>query len=186
MHPDVYFPFGKEFNLWNRYDTFVTYNRSIIDLYLNRFTSKFAVKNDKTKMGDVSPVYAVMNDLCIEKLYQSYPMVSVIYILRNPILRAYSAKRYSVTQGKIPPEGLRLLEMRRFFSEPGANIHSDYALHIERWQSIVDKRRGRPLDVMLYDDLVHSPRSFIRHIASTIGVDGSFYDLIPGRYFQPE
>jgi sulfotransferase family protein len=180
MHPDVYFPFGKEFNLWNRYETFVTYNRSIIDLYSNRFRSKFAVKNDKTKMGDVSPVYAVMSDLCIEKLYQFYPAVAVIYILRNPILRAYSAKRYSVTHGKIPPDDLRLPEMRRFFSDPGANIHSDYALHVERWQSIADKRQGRPLDVLLYDDLVHSPGSFIKNIASTIGVDQSFYDLIPG------
>jgi hypothetical protein len=181
MHPQIYFPLGKEINFWNRYFDLAQTNPKMNGLYYGRFESKAIAKDDDLVLGDVSPNYAVMDKSCIDKLYERYPKAKAIYILRNPVLRTYSARRFSVTRGKIPAAGLSEANIEKLFEIPEARLHSDYADHIERWNEVARNRNATPLEIVYYEDLLRDPVKFIKQIASLIGIDGGFYDYLPAK-----
>ena len=80
LHPDISFPAGKEVHFWD-----LQYERGI-EWYRPLFT------HDKCKcLGEITPAYAMLSKVHIEEIRDINPSLKIIYILRNPIHRAWSS-----------------------------------------------------------------------------------------------
>ncbi|MFK7946506.1 MAG: sulfotransferase [Saprospiraceae bacterium] len=88
LHPDVYVPLTKETHFFNKKNS----NLENIDNYQlgwNWYNSFFKGYNGESAVGEVTPMY-ICDDLAAERIHKSIPDVKIIFILRNPIKRAYS------------------------------------------------------------------------------------------------
>lgn len=179
MHPKVYFPLGKEINFWNRYDTLAEQSPWFFDLYSARFRSKFFSSGDGHRLGDVSPMYAPMTESCIDAFYRHCPDASVVYVLRHPVVRTWSARKFSVKHGKIDQKGLEVEALRKALQEREIQRNNDFVGNLERWRRAAERHGGRPPTALFYDQLLASPQDFVQELCQAIGLDGAFYHSIP-------
>ena len=94
QHPEIYIPTtnheickisqGKEFNFFRPNDQASTWHLGL-DWYKSNFP------NDNRVSGEISPNYSWDANIVAKKIYENHPKVKILFILRNPIDRAYSA-----------------------------------------------------------------------------------------------
>jgi hypothetical protein len=182
MHPNVSFPLGKEINLWSRYNELQDRNSDLVALYHRRFSSSKFIDYQSSRLGDVSPYYAVMDDRSIDRLYEHYPKVKIIYILRNPVLRAFSARRFGVMHGKYGVEALRPDRIVPALSAESIIRHGNYLENIITWNRIGARWGAPPISTLLYDELERDPKKFLQTLSGILEIDPTFYDYVPDRF----
>lgn len=156
-HPGLSFPGGKEVHFW--------------DVHVHRgvdwYRSLFAVPDGKMH-GDITPRYAILAPEVIQACHAAFPHLKIIYTLRNPMDRAWSAAKM-VLQSKglsveqVSPEWFTEEVMRQ-----DSLARGDYESCIRNW------RRFYPQECMLilrFEDLVESPRTYLARCLDHLGVD---------------
>lgn len=110
--------------------------------------------------GEICPGYALMRGSEVERVVKLMPQIKVIYLLRNPIDRAwsYAAQYFSSARRKghygsatRVPESV----LKEFLVED-AKGHSDYVSALEAWQGFVPANR---MMVRYFDELEEDPRA---------------------------
>ncbi|WP_152926611.1 hypothetical protein [Shimia sp. SK013] len=86
MHPDVYFPRGKEIRFRDRRETV---GRPLKEY--QRIFSGLQVNHIGGKTGDITPAYLRISDTLIKKFKELAPDVRLMVILRNSVERSISA-----------------------------------------------------------------------------------------------
>lgn len=89
-HPDIYLPPTKECHFFNKYNS----NLQVADYYRNRGWAWYRqffrnAPPDVRAIGEVTPMY-LCDPEAPGRIAEDLPEVKMIYILRNPIERAYS------------------------------------------------------------------------------------------------
>lgn len=170
-HPEVYFPLGKEANVWS-IDPNTEEKSNIIYRYcVSRLRGGKHSNKTYKAIGDISPSYATLGDAGIARLYKTFSSVKVFYIVRNPVLRVWSALHLSKSFGQFDVDSLDAQGVLDCFREPSVAAHSLYAENLARWDRIAEKFGGQPLKVLIYEDLEKDPLRFICDVADYIGVD---------------
>ncbi|MGH8601683.1 MAG: hypothetical protein ACREXR_02545 [Gammaproteobacteria bacterium] len=95
MHPRIYFPLGKESNAWLIDPEDGPREKILYSYFISRFQKQFQDTNSIYKCGDISPYYATMEEQKIIRIYDRFPQVKTIYLIRHPVDRAWSAVRMS-------------------------------------------------------------------------------------------
>jgi hypothetical protein len=118
--------------------------------------------------GEASTSYLVAPDApeIVERLL---PGLKVIFVLRNPVDRAYSDYWHQVKRGHRVPPFAAVLEdhpVLRHLLYTGR-----YAEHLTRWRASLGDER---LHVVLFDDLRSDPAGTYQGICRFIGVDDTF------------
>lgn len=168
QHPLIHFPGNKEVHFWDHH-----YNKGIgwyKKLYRNR--------KNKLVQGDITPAYAILPIKKIQQCYELNPNIKIIYILRNPVERAWSlammnfrmiAKNHSF-------EGKELLSSH--FSDDfflwqamlkGSLSRGNYARCLENWLKLFDNSQILLVD---YEAISSSPREVISDVLKHIGLPG--------------
>ena len=128
-HPDVAFPAGKEVHYWNR-----PANRSI-DWYSQLFA-------DATKVnGEITPAYALLPLTTIEQIHLSFPDLRLIYLIRNPIERAWSSARMALDRAEMRHSEASDQWFIDHFRSQGSLARGDYETCIRRWRSVFPLNR---------------------------------------------
>jgi len=78
-HPDIAFPGGKEIHFWSEDDY-----QERLAWYQNLFSGDEQVK------GEITPAYAFLDGGRIKEIYRLVPDLRLIYMIRNPVNRAWS------------------------------------------------------------------------------------------------
>jgi len=168
MHPEIGFPIqgaheGKEVHFWS------VRRRRGLEWYRSLFGSeKFA--------GEISPDYSIMPPIRIQALRRFNPAVRLIYILRNPIERAWSAANMRI---RLRPQQHPIINDEYFirdFEHPSMLRRANYARNLRNWFSVFPRES---LLVMRYEQISADPRGFVRACAGHIGADPDFYSSIP-------
>ena len=133
--------------------------------YFNRF------RGDKSAYGDMTPAYAVLPVSTIREIAALNPGMRLIYTLRNPIERSWSAAGMLASRRPNGPERAMLLE-----SDSPVHEKSEYASSLSKWLSVFPRSS---LLVRRFEEITGDPRAYLRACASHIGVDPSFYDTVP-------
>lgn len=160
-HPAVTTQYKKEIHFWNRH-----YDKGI-EWYKDLFANPALIE------GDYTPAYALLPDTQIAECRRHFPDVRLIFIVRKPLERAWSATLMF----------LRLLEMERgeasdqflidYLSARRTVMRSDYKRCIENWLRHYPREQ---LLVLHFDDIAHGPCRFLRKCSRHIGIDPKTFE----------
>jgi hypothetical protein len=117
--------------------------------------------------GEATPSYAILDAPDVERIATLFPRLRVVFILRNPIERAWShlRYRYGTETGT-----MSVTAMREFVDSPHQTLRSDYSRAIEIWRRYLPDSR---LHVAFYDALAADPDRFFERVCAFLGVDAS-------------
>lgn len=146
---------------------------------LDWYTSLFAHCDPDNARGEASG-YLERPD-APSLISRTIPSIRLIFILRNPIDRAYSHYWQTLKKGEsLPPFDLGVRtgnpRVMRF-------LHiSAYAQHLERFYEEFDARQ---ILLLLFDDMVQNPYEVLRRAFEHIGVEPSFTPVDASRPMNP-
>ena len=118
--------------------------------------------------GEVTPEYAVLDAETIGTVVTALPEIRVIYLLRNPIEREWSAALMATRSGNRQPDDV-LRQNRR---------HVRYGENIDRWSGALPPGR---LYVGFTEDMREHPEVLMADVVSFIGADPRRAEIPAGR-----
>ena len=151
-HPEIFVPLLKEVNYFSsRYDRGERW-------YLSHFKNVL----DEKAVGELSPSYFI-NDRTPERIYRFNPDIRSIFMLRNPIERAYShycmELRYKTVSENIDRE----CGLESFIVREGL-----YYQHISKFIKLFPREN---LKFIIYDDIKTEPEKVLADIFYFLGVN---------------
>lgn len=169
-HPAIAFPGGKEVHFW--------------DAHLARGEAWYQqLFSDASRCnGDITPAYAILPVEVIRRLHASYADTPLIYLLRNPIERAWSAARMAVLRAEMRyPEASDQWFIDHFQSA-GSLQRGDYARCLENWLSVYPRER---LLIGRYEQVFRNPVAFSNQLLMHIGLQTFFTEADHPSLSQP-
>jgi hypothetical protein len=164
-HPGLFLPTPKETNFFDRH-----FERGI-DWYREQFREA-----GRRTIGEVTPSYGALTPQRIRLIHDWLPRVRLVYLLRNPIDRAWSrARRRYARDHDGGTEGLGLEELRAYEANqsiaPGAYapgvMKGDHARILENWLREFEPER---LLVLRFEDIQRRPRALLTDVFTHLGV----------------
>ena len=121
--------------------------------------------------GEVTPEYATLEERVVARIYSLMPGARIIYLLRNPIDRAWSqAAMHFRVRHRRSLDTIRDEEIKEFLEGRGPSKHADYVKNLQVWERFYSPPQ---IFVGFYEQLVRDPQALLREIYQFLGVDGS-------------
>ena len=126
--------------------------------------------------GDITPGYALLSDSVIQRIKKLFPHMKVIYIVRDPVDRAWShlARRLGRKKAVLPIQVSVTDYLNAIGSVPTVlekSLHSDV---IDRWASHFDNSRFR---VLWFDDIKKRSGEFLEEFCYFCGIEKHDFKL---------
>ena len=168
MHPETYFPLGKEVHYWDNFE------RLGGGGYRNNFLNTTFADQNGFKCGEITPAYATVKPEIIREVRNFSSDCKVFYIIRNPIDCLWSSLKHDF---RLSGKDLNLAtndDFLNLMNQERTMVHYDYLTNINRWKDSFDD-----LLVLDYMEITQSPRSLLKTLAGHINISPDFYDLLP-------
>ena len=121
--------------------------------------------------GDITPTYGRASSENISKLVEKIPDIKIIYILRNPVERAWSGASYFMHRwhgSSMDLSSSNAAGIIEWVLEPERLDHGFYTKHIDQWEKHIDKKN---ILYVFYDDIQQAPGKVLQNICEFIGID---------------
>ncbi len=175
-HPQIFFPSGRQ--EIHFFDIEAAYARG-----LDAYAELFAAHDDRPVVAQTSPLY-LYEPVVAERISGAVPEAKLLFILRNPVDRAYSHYWHEVRYGyeKLPfadalaaePERLKGgFEARRHYS------YLDRGRYAVQLQRFLDLFSADQIMVCLQDELAEDPPELLRRCAGFFGADPRYPGWLP-------
>jgi hypothetical protein len=137
---------------------------------LDWYRGLFAGAPRSAVQGDVSPSYAILPAERVAEVARELPRARLIFMLRHPVDRAWSAARMAVGRA-----GMELAEaspawFRDHFRSRGSRARGDYAACLDAW--LAHYPRAAIL-LLRYEEVVSDPASVARAACAHLGLDSA-------------
>lgn len=156
----------------------VWYTRFFLGRYDDYWYASLFKGRDDCVKGEITPAYSILEPDDIQHIKHIMPRVKVIYIIRNPIDRGWSAVRGGIRHrirrkrmGREEKEQLlketfsspRKLEraFRRITNWPGYQLRGDYVRTLNHWQRYFTEEQFL---IGFFEEIVHDPERFLSRI----------------------
>lgn len=130
----------------------------------NWYASLFAQGRDKIR-GEITPAYSMLDESDVNKVQAIMPDCKIIFILRNPMERAWSQFRFMVRINRMNPEA-SFEEFKNWVETPEQRDRSAYLEIIERWENAFSQEQ---VLVCFYDDIVSQPEKLLADVLNFLG-----------------
>jgi LPS sulfotransferase NodH len=122
-----------------------------------------------TVTGEFTPAYAVLPDERIATIRRWMPDLKVVFIMRDPVERAWSHARKDFAKywGK-EPGSATLDDLRPFFDDPNVHRRGDYLSCLRAWLAYFPRERFL---LSCMEDIVADPHDLLRAHFEFLGVD---------------
>jgi hypothetical protein len=156
-HPDLYLPERKELHYFD-WD----FHRTV-----HSYAARFVEGRGKV-CGDITPAYAALPPERIRFIRQLMPDLRLLFILRNPIDRAWSAAMLAlVWRPGRPYEEVTPEEFYAHFRSANARARGDYLATIDRWLAEYPEER---LFLGYLEDVATRPEWLFTQVLTFLGV----------------
>ncbi|WP_133470511.1 sulfotransferase family protein [Paraglaciecola marina] len=164
-HPDVFVPEQKELHFFN------THYEKGLEYYQSHFLE--ADENNKNLVvGEVTPNY-YHDKTALLRIKEHYPNVKIIFILREPVSRAFSHYQLS-SMG--PFQGLSFKDAYQQF-----NVIKYLSNQSQHLQNVFEIFGNKHVLVKFYDDISKQPENFVSSVYKFIDVN---VDFVPEKINQ--
>lgn len=158
QHPEIFLPDVKELRFFN-------YN---YDNGLEKYQSYFTEIADEKAYGEITPDYYRQPE-ALKRIAKDLPDVKLIFIMRNPIERAFS--HYELLRGS----GVTKQSFKTAYLEKQKLI--DYGKYGQHIKFILDNFNRENLLILDYDLLVNNSQLFLKQIFTFLNVNVDFIPL---------
>jgi len=169
-HPDIWTPRSKEVHFFDR--RLESWYFPILPREIEA-QLRYSVYFLKGKMlgkitGEITPAYALLSEEKIRLIYSLMPKVKILYIMRDPVQRAWSQakKDFYRFNGK-SLESATVNELISFFELPSVKRRGDYAGCIKRWLKFFNPRQ---FCFLFLEEVVMNPNAVLREVFKFLGV----------------
>lgn len=135
------------------------------------YASLFKRAGDKVK-GEITAGYAALKQEDIEHIREIMPKAKIIYMIRNPIDRAWSAirLRWWKREAAQSPDSVPPARLERGVERLGILKWGDYVGTINRWKSCFPEEQ---FFIGFFDDIVQNPKWFLSRVFEFLEVKSS-------------
>jgi len=166
QHPAVGFPGGKEIHFWDLKQA------QGIQWYKHLFANPAA----NLVQGEMTPAYAILPIQEIRKIYFHYPDIQLIYILRNPLERAWSAALMALQRAEMTiDEASDQWFIDHFYSQ-GSLKRGDYLACMQTWLQVYSRQQ---LLVLRYESIQREPLQLLTRCCQHLHIDPVIYQAMP-------
>jgi hypothetical protein len=166
-HPQILFPAGKEVHFWDRAD----------DPDPAWYRQRFAQDTGSgIRQGEITPAYAFIPRLRIEQIRALYPGLRLIYLIRNPIERAWSSALMALGRAEMQIDEASDQWFIDHFQSRGSLGRGDYEVCIRNWRSVYPDGQ---LLILLYESIAREPLVLLQRVADHLRIDPAFYLASP-------
>ena len=127
--------------------------------------------------GDITPAYSMLKVKDIRRMHAISPDAKIIFLIRNPVDRAWSHYRHTINKGRIENyaenEQFDLTDLRDFLNSEGQILRSDYIRTLRAYAEVYDPSR---IIIGFFDAVVHDPRTLLADIVTFTGGDPAAID----------
>lgn len=164
-HPGVSFPGGKEIHYWDWY-----HGRGI-----EWYRAQFAAAPGGTIPGDITPAYAMLDARQVEDVFRHFPDVRVIYLMRNPIDRAWSGALHYLKIADMSVEETSDDWFLDVIRSQGSILRGDHERTLRIWTAVFPRER---VLVDEFEALKREPRAVLGRVAAHLGIDTTPFDTL--------
>ncbi len=169
QHPDIFVPSMKEPHYFSYPEVSDTYYDIPMVTSELEYLSLFNKRRNEKVAGDLSPSY-LFHTQAAERIRRFQPEARIIISLRNPIKRAISHYLMDVRLGyqdrPLAEFTQRTEENRLFYRQ-----YIEVGMYSTQIQAYLDKFGREKVLILLYDDLVRDPQTYLGKIFGHLGVD---------------
>jgi hypothetical protein len=158
LHPQVRFPAGKEVHFWNRP------RERGIDWYRVLFEGQ----PESFAVGEITPAYAVLAPPVIADLAAAFPALRLIYLIRNPIERAWSAALMAMQRAELEIDEVSDRWFIEHFESRGSRGRSDYEACIRNWRAAYPAEQ---LALIRFEDICTQPLDVYLRCCVHLGIE---------------
>lgn len=163
LHPDIAFPAGKEVHFWDQ-----RHSRGV-EWYKSLFRP---TDSSSRKMGEITPAYATLPEHRIRECREHYPDLRLIYLIRNPIERAWSSAKMALKRAEMEIHEASDQWFIDHFRSQGSMLRGDYESCLRNWYGVYPDNQ---LIVCLFDELQKDPATLLRRCFNHVGVSEDNY-----------
>lgn len=172
-HPEIYLPEIKELHYFDEDRKY----RKGIEYYLKYFRG---ASSRHKAIGEVTPGYMYF-EWVPERIFEQFPDIKLIFILRDPVDRAWSHYWHAVTRGAYEylnfEEAIRQEPFRitQGFTERRRYSYLDRGKYIVQLKRFIKYFSKDQMLVLFTENLKKEPLSVLREIFLFLGVDPELY-----------
>ena len=112
--------------------------------------------------GEITPSYSMLSKEDISRMYAMAPDAKLVFMLRNPIDRAWSHFRHIKKRIKgFSLESVEENEIIAFMQSEGQELRSDYIRTLENFTSVFPKEQ---LLIGFYDAIIDAPEQLLQEV----------------------
>ena len=181
-HPDVFLPWKKELHFFDEpiirewHGKRQNINICPYGRYFNlenpsdwRWYSLQFRAAGKRITGDITPGYSRLSDERVKLVSEKLPHVRIIFIMREPVQRAWSGVRnFALRRMRKRLDQVLVKEIMDFTMHPRRLMGGDYSEIIPRWEHYFKQER---ILYLFYDDLVSDPLSLANKVCEFLSLD---------------
>jgi Sulfotransferase domain len=164
-HPEIFIPKLKEIKYFNSLYKWLDFG-----WYCTHFDEA-----GSRLAGEASPSYAALSLESIEQLHRLFPDLKLVYLMRDPISRAWSHAKHNCkyreanfAESGIDTAAVTDDQWRENFYHEWTLTSGDYLGQLRRWLSVFSKEQ---LYVGFYESIVTEPSGLLRDILRFLNVD---------------
>lgn len=156
QHPHIKFPKGKELHFWDR-----SYTLTDVHNYLDQFN------HHHCHQGEITPAYAILPPTTIYQIWRVAPNLKLIYIIRNPIERAWSSALMALQRAELSfSEASDEWFLDHFYSS-GSMMRGNYANCIKNWLQFFHEDQ---LLILNFDQIKTQPELVLARCARHLNI----------------
>lgn len=156
QHPQLYLPEAKELHYWDK-----QYPQAPVQAYLDFFHRVDCLE------GEITPSYAALPLSTIHVIHQHLPDLKLIYSLRNPIERAWSAACMFLSKAQMELDEASDQWFLDHFYSKNSLARGNYETAIRHWTAVYPKENLLLLD---YDLIKSDPKLVLSLCCQHLGI----------------
>jgi hypothetical protein len=131
------------------------------------YRSLFADAGDRI-CGDITPAYAVLGAGVVAGIRAALPTARIIFIMRDPIERAWSHFRFNVGTQNWNVKTYALADFIKHFDSAASESRTRYTRTIEAWEASYPRDRIRYL---FFEDIRADPDGVLRSVCEFLSLE---------------
>lgn len=182
QHPDIYLPRRKELHYFdepiieNRHGNLQDINSCPNGMYFDmhnpahwRWYQLQFVRSGGRVTGDITPAYSRISEAQIKMLTDRMSNIKVIYMMRDPVERAWSGvRKFAMETLGLKISDAPINEIVDFTMYPRRLMSGDYRSVINKWESNIESSR---ILYLFYDDLLKNPQQLANTVCKFLELD---------------
>jgi len=158
-HPGIWTSSPKELHFFDRHFTQCQ----------DDYAGHFAGAPQSMSAGEITPAYAILEKGQIATIRSWMPDLKLLFIMRDPVERAWSHARKDFPQFRDKPvEDAHIDELREFMELPQVSMRGDYLSCLRNWLSHYDQSQ---LWCGFLEQAATDPLSLLRELFIFLGVN---------------